>query len=256
MAQIKIFDSHIHLADEQLLPSWEELFLRALEAGVEKFLIITTNPEEMEQAFLMREKYRNHLFVAASITPHEAHTASKEAIEVIFQAAKEGKLDALGETGLEYYYLKETAKTQLALLERSLELATSLDLPVVFHCREAFQDLYPLLDKYRPRGILHCFTGTTEEASEVVKRGLYVSFSGIVTYKKSEALRETAKTVPLDRLLIETDAPYLAPQAYRGKMNEPAYIVNTAEVLAATLGLSTELLIHQTYQNAKTLLKK
>lgn len=249
----KLFDSHLHLADEKLYPEWEKLFQNALDAGVEKFLVVATNPDEMEKAIGMKKKYPQHFFVAASITPHEAHTASKEEVEVIFTAAKEGKLDALGETGLEYYYLKETASQQLELLERSLQLATSLDLPVIFHCREAFTDLYPLLDKYRPRGILHCFTGTTEEVQEVLKRNLFVSFSGIVTYKKSEALRETAQHVPLERLLIETDAPYLAPQAFRGKTNEPAFIKNTLEVLAEALSVSSDTLASQTYNNALSL---
>ncbi len=250
----KLFDSHLHLADERLFPEWEAIFHRALEVGVEKFLVIATNPDEMEKALEMREKYKQNIFVAASITPHEAHTASKEDVEAIFSAAKEGLLDALGETGLEYHYLKETAAQQLDLLERSLELARALDLPVVFHCREAFSDLYPLLDKYQPRGILHCFTGTTEEAQQILKRDLYISFSGIATHSKSDALRETARHVPLEKLLIETDAPYLAPQAYRGKTNEPAFILNTLDILASALGVSSESLAQQTYQNGLKLL--
>ena len=206
---LKLFDSHLHLADDLLYPQWEAILHRAFEAGVDKLLVITTNVQEMERALLMREKYRAHLFVAASTTPHEAHTAAKEEVETIFAAAKRGDLDALGETGLEYFYLKETSNQQLDLLERSLQVAQEADLPVVFHCREAFADLYPLLDKYKPKGILHCFTGTTEEAKEVLKRGLYVSLSGIATYKKSQELRETALCIPLDQFLLRQTPLFL-----------------------------------------------
>lgn len=253
---LKLFDSHLHLADDLLYPQWEAILHRAFEAGVDKLLVITTNVQEMERALLMREKYRAHLFVAASITPHEAHTAAKEEVETIFAAARRGDLDALGETGLEYFYLKETSNQQLDLLERSLQVAQEADLPVVFHCREAFADLYPLLDKYKPKGILHCFTGTTEEAKEVLKRGLYVSLSGIATYKKSQELRETAKSIPLDQLLIETDAPFLAPQAHRGKTNEPAFIVNTLSVLSECLQVPPGQLAETTYNNCLKLLKQ
>lgn len=251
---MKLFDSHLHLADDLLFPTWESILGRAFEAGIDKLLVVTTNVQEMERAFLMREKYPEHLFVAASITPHEAHTAPKEEIETIFAAARKGDLDALGETGLEYFYLKETAAQQLNLLHRSLQLATELNLPVIFHCREAFQDLYPVLDQYKPRGILHCFTGTSQEAQETLKRGLYISFSGIATYKKSEALRETARHIPLDKLLIETDAPFLAPQAHRGKTNEPAFLTNTLAILSESLQLPPETLAQTTYNNCLRLL--
>ena len=243
----KLFDSHLHLADDLLYPQWEAILHRAFEACVDKLLVVTTNVQEMERALLMREKYRAHLFVAASITPHEAHTAAKEEVETIFAAAKRGDLDALGETGLEYFYLKETAGPQLDLLERSLQVAQEADLPVIFHCREAFADLYPLLDKYKPKG-------TTDEVKEVLKRGLYISLSGIVTYKKSQELRETAKLIPLDQLLIETDAPFLAPQAHRGKTNEPAFIVNTLSVLSECLQVPPEQLAEATYNNCLKLL--
>ena len=136
-----------------------------------------------------------------------------------------------------------------------LKIATELDLPVVFHCREGFKDLFPLLKTYKPRGILHCFTGTGEEAKEVVDLGLHISLSGILTYPKSQQLRDIAKAIPLDRLLIETDAPFLAPQSKRGKTNEPLFIQETLKILADTLGLPAEKVAEETYKNTLQLFK-
>jgi TatD DNase family protein len=247
---VKIFDSHVHLADDLLFPNWEKILQRALDGGVDKFLVIATNPVEMERGLVMKQRYPDHVYLSASITPHEAHTVTKEDVDAIFHSAREGHLDALGETGLEYFYLKETKEAQLDLLEKTLSLAKEFDLPVVFHCREAFEDLFPLLKKYQPRGVLHCFTGTKEEAKGVIDHGLYLSFSGILTYKKSGSLRDIAPNLPFDKILIETDAPFLAPQSKRGKQNEPLFIQETLSVLSDTLQKDQNLVAEQTYDNA------
>ena len=247
---MEIFDSHLHLADDLLFPEWEAILNRALHQGIKKLLVITTNPLEMTRALKMKELYPEHLYVAASTTPHEAHLVSESDILEIEAAAKEGLLDALGETGLEYHYLKETKETQIALLKRTLTLASELKLPVVFHCREAFDDLFPILEEFRPNGVLHCFTGTKEEASKVIEHGLFLSLSGIITYPKSTLLRDAIKDLPLESLLIETDAPFLAPQSKRGKQNEPLFILETLQILADTLKLSPQELALQTYKNA------
>ena len=156
--------------------------------------------------------------------------------------------------GLDYHYDHSPRQLQQQFLRRYLALATSCKLPVIIHCRDAFEDLFRILDEsYQGLGVLHCFTGSVEEACEVVARGWYVSFSGIVTFKRSEALREAAAAVPLERILIETDAPYLAPQSRRGQQNEPAYIPEVAAVLAEVQGVSAEAIARASFDNATRL---
>ena len=164
-------------------------------------------------------------------------------------------LCAIGETGLDYYYEHSNRCLQQEFLIRYLRLATECQLPVIFHCRDAFADLFAIADREKlgSRAILHCFTGTAQEAKEVVKRGWMISFSGIVTFRKSEALRETAKSIPLEHLLIETDTPYLAPQSHRGQMNEPSFVVETAACLAALQGISLEALSEVLKNNVQRL---
>lgn len=169
------------------------------------------------------------------------------------EAAKAGSLCAIGETGLDYHYQHSDRKIQQRFLVRYLQLAAELGLPVIFHCRDAFADLFRIVDaEYPEKGpaILHCFTGTREEAIAVVERGWHLSMSGIVTFKKSEALRETLKEIPLKQLLLETDTPYLAPQSKRGLMNEPAYLLETASCVAAIKGIETQEVAKITRENA------
>ena len=162
----------------------------------------------------------------------------------------------VGETGLDYHYAHSPKEVQQRFLKKYLLLAAETGLPVIFHCREAFTDLFALVDAEYPKkapAILHCFTGTLEEAEKVLERGWYLSLSGIVTFKKSEALREVAKRVPLSQLLIETDAPYLAPHSRRGKPNEPSFLVETAACIAQAKGVPVEEIALASASNAKKL---
>ncbi len=163
----------------------------------------------------------------------------------------------MGETGLDYHYEHSNRSIQQQFLVRYLHFALECNLPVIIHCREAFTDLFTLLDaEYQLKGklapgVLHCFTGTMAEAEEVLKRGWMLSLSGIVTFKKSLELQQVAREIPLEQLLIETDTPYLAPQKYRGKPNEPAYLVETASFIASLKGLSVEEVAAVTTSNAQ-----
>ncbi len=166
--------------------------------------------------------------------------------------AHEGKLVAIGETGLDYHYQHSPIFTQKAYLVRYFALALAAKLPIIFHCRDAFKDLFELSDHHyqgRP-AVLHCFTGTLEEAKACLERGWMISISGIITFKKSALLREVAAYVPLDRLFIETDTPYLAPETKRGKANEPSFIDETAKALAQVKGISIEQVAEATARNA------
>lgn len=247
-------DSHAHLSSPDVLPSIEGILERAQKAHVGTILNICTDKETLEQGLLLAKKFP-WIYNSASTTPHDVDKEGESFFPLVVEQAKKGNLKAIGETGLDYYYTHSARETQQYFLRRYLQLALEVKLPVVIHCREAFDDFFKILDeeyivsgRHAP-GVLHCFTGTVNEAEEVIKRGWYLSLSGIVTFKKSEILREVAKIVPLDQLLIETDTPYLAPQSHRGKPNEPSYLPETAAFIAALKGVSVEEVAQRTNAN-------
>lgn len=249
---MKLVDSHAHITSDILYPEVETLIQRAEEAGIKAIINICTDKKTLERGLKLQEKYPGYIFLAASTTPHDAHTEGEAIFPLMAQAAREKRLVAVGETGLEYHYYPETKEIQQALLIRYFHLAVECQLPVVIHCRDAFQDLLSIIDQeYKGcPGVLHCFTGNEHDAQGLLERGWLLSFSGIVTYKKSEDLRAIIKKVPLDRLLIETDAPYLSPQKKRGETNEPAFLTYTAQLIAEELNLSVDTLAQQTAINA------
>lgn len=255
---IQYFDSHAHLSSPEVLPQIEEVLARARAAGVSRMLNICTDVETLEQGLKLAEAHPEILNAGAT-TPHDVESEGELAFAAFEKAALAGRLAAVGETGLDYHYEHSPKEKQKAFLIRYLHLAAKCRRPAIFHCREAFSDLFEIADAEYPKGapaILHCFTGTLQEAREVVKRGWHVSFSGIVTFKKSEALRDAAKWVPLSQLLIETDTPYLAPESRRGRQNEPAFLPETARAIAAVRGISLEELADASFANAGFLLLK
>lgn len=250
---IKMIDSHAHLTSPDLAPHIEAMLKRAKEAGIEAIINICTDPDELERSLVL-EKAFPWIYTVAATTPHDIAQDGERHFEAIASKARQGLLAGIGETGLDYHAHIATKEIQQPFLRRYFHLAMECHLPVVIHCRDAFEDFIRILDEeYQGPGVLHCFTGTLEDAKNLVKRGWYCSMSGVVTYKKSDALREIAKWIPLDHLLIETDTPYLAPQSHRGKTNEPAYIIETASCIAQIKGISLEDVAHATSANAKKL---
>ncbi len=248
-----LIDTHAHLTSDQILPHLEEVVARAEKNGIKKIVNICTDIKSFDAGLLLHEKHP-WIYNAAATTPHDVEKEGEEFFPIVARAAKEGKLVAVGETGLDYFYEHSNKAVQQAFLLRYFELAIEVRLPLIFHCRDAFGDLFKMADSaYKGPAVLHCFTGTIEEAKGVLDRGWYVSFSGIVTFKKSEALREVAKYVPLDRLLIETDSPYLAPQSHRGKQNEPSFLPDTADAIAKVKGISLVELANASLENAMRL---
>jgi TatD DNase family protein len=252
-------DSHAHLSSAEVLPTIEGVLERAQKAHVGTIVNICTDKETLEHGLLLAEKYP-WIHNSAATTPHDVDKEGESFFPLVVEQAKKGKLKAIGETGLDYYYTHSVRETQQRYLRKYLQLALEVNLPVVIHCREAFKDFFKILDeeyivngRHAP-GVLHCFTGTVEEAKEVIKRGWYLSLSGIVTFKKSDILREVAKIVPLDQLLIETDTPYLAPQSHRGKKNEPSYLPEIAATIASVKAISVEEVAKQTTMNVSKLL--
>ncbi len=251
-----LFDSHAHLTSSSLFEQVDAIVLRSLEAGVSSILNICTDVSSLEKGLALSKRY-SWIFQAAATTPHDVEKEGEQAFDSIAKAARHGSLRAIGETGLDYYYEHSPKNIQQHFLRRYFQLALECHLPVVLHCREAFADLFSIADtEYRTNNhygpaILHCFTGTIEEAEEVIKRGWFLSLSGIVTFKKSLTLQEVAKRVPLDHLLIETDSPYLAPQMRRGQQNEPSFLVDIAQFLADSRKISFEELVQATSANAR-----
>lgn len=251
-------DSHAHMTSDAVYNELDPIMDRASKAHIAKIVNICTDPITLERGLIAASKYPQ-IYNAAATTPHDVESEGELVFPVMERHARNGNLIAIGETGLDYFYQHANPQIQQQFLRRYLHLALDTHLPVIIHCREAFNDLFAILDaEYTVNGthapgILHCFTGTITEAEQVIKRGWFLSLSGIVTFKKSEALREVAKMVPLSQLLIETDTPYLAPQTKRGSTNEPSYLPETAAAIAAAKNISLEEVAAATTTNAERL---
>lgn len=248
-------DSHAHLGDDAIFPHFQDVLQRAQQAQMDAIVNICTDKKTLERGLLLLEsKPVVPVFLAAATTPHDVEKDGDVFFSQVIDAVSQKKLVAIGETGLDYYYEHSPKELQKKHLIQYFHLAKNEQLPLIFHCRDAFSDLFSLADsEYQsPRAVVHCFTGTIEEARQVLDRGWYLSLSGILTFKKSQQLRDVAEYVPLDRVFIETDAPYLAPQSKRGLCNEPAFVVETAMVLAEIKKVSLETVANQTSSNART----
>jgi TatD DNase family protein len=245
-------DSHAHLTSDKTIDQVDEVIERSRAAGVEKIVNICTDEQSLEAGLALAGRF-DWIFNTAATTPHDVATDGELFFPFVENAARNGDLIAIGETGLDYYYEHSDRVLQKQFLVRYFHLALNFKLPLVIHCRDAFSDLFSLSDseyKNAP-AVLHCFTGTLEEARQVLDRNWFLSCSGIVTFKKSKELQEVIRFVPLDRLLVETDAPFLAPQSRRGKMNEPSFIHETVEMIAELKGIEVEEVARQTCENAK-----
>jgi TatD DNase family protein len=239
---VKLTDSHCHLDDKQFDPDRDETIARALEAGVERMLAIGTGdgPPDLECALRLA---RRHSFVYATVGvhPHDASKATPETFAAMEALAADPKVLAIGEIGLDYHYDYSARQVQRDAFIQQLKLAARAGKPIVIHTREAWDDTLQILrEHWTGGGIIHCFSGGPAEARQALDLGFHLSFGGVLTFPKAEALREAARVTPEDRLLIETDAPYLAPVPKRGKRNEPAFIVETARRLAEVRGDSPE----------------
>ena len=246
-----ITDSHAHLTGDELWGKIEDVVSRAHAAHVKRIVNICTDEKSLQRG-LELAKRMPWIFNTAATTPHDVEKEGESFFPLVEKHA--GSLVAIGETGLDYHYQHSPKEIQQKFLRLYIELAKKKKLPLVFHCREAFADLFAITQEMCPDHpcLLHCFTGTLQEAREAVKRGWKISFSGIVTFKKSEELRAVGKEIPLEHILVETDAPYLAPQSLRGRENEPAFIRETVECLANLRGISPDVLAKKTSTNAET----
>lgn len=250
------FDSHAHLTSPEAYKDINGILARAEIAGVSRIINICTNAETLKSGLELSKRYL-WIHNAAATTPHDVEKEGELLFPLMEKHARNGDLVAVGETGLDYHYEHSSRELQKHFLIKYLHLALECKLPVIIHCRDAFQDFFEILNaEYSSgAGVLHCFTGTLEDAEQVINRGWYLSLSGIVTFKKSEVLKEVAKMVPLEQLLIETDTPYLAPQSKRGKPNEPSYLPEIAQVIAQIKNIPAEEVVHHTTTNASSLFR-
>lgn len=248
---LRLADSHAHLDLEELAPDQAEVVRRAREAGVALIINVATGLRDAPQVLHTAASYPG-IFAALGVHPHGAGTLQEKDLETLAALAARPRVVAIGEIGLDFYRLRSPAAAQEVWFRRQLDLACTLKMPVIIHTREATEATLKILREYRGRlagGIMHCFAGSLTEARNFLDLGLHLSFSGTLTYPKAGPLREVAQEAPLDRLLVETDCPYLPPQPWRGKRNEPAYVVATARQLAAVKGLSLDEVARATWEN-------
>jgi TatD DNase family protein len=254
-----VIDSHCHLDSAEFNDDRDAVIERAIAAGVEHMLAIGTGdgPPDLEAGLRLAEKHPA-FFATVGIHPHDAAKASPDHFKHLSGLLSHPKVLAVGEIGLDYHYDFSPREVQKSAFIRQMEIAASARKPIVIHTREAWDETLALLEQHwmphRIGGIMHCFSGGPDEARRAINLGFYLSFGGIVTFPKALAVQEAARSAPRDRILIETDAPYLAPVPKRGKRNEPALIVHTARKLAELRGQSYEDLCNATTENFRRLL--
>lgn len=249
-----LIDSHAHLDFPQFDPDRAEVLERARQAGVSAVLAIGSGPgpEKLDAALPFAEQH-DWIYASVGVHPHEARLAEEGHFEQLERLAAHPRVIAWGEVGLDYHYDHSPRDVQQRVFRKQLEQAAAAKLPVIIHCREAWPDCLAILEQdWRGAGlggIFHCFSGEREDAQKGIEMGFLVSFAGNVTYPKAQELREVARVLPIDCVLIETDAPFLAPQAYRGKRNEPAWVAEVARTLANVRNLPAEELAAATAAN-------
>ncbi len=249
-----LIDTHAHLAFEPLIGDIDNVLKRSINARVIRWITVGTNIDQNRKSIALTEKYDN-LYTAVGIHPHDAKDVIAGDLAELEKLARHEKVVALGETGLDFHYNFSEQSTQKELFKKHLALAAKLNLPVIIHSREAFDDTVAILERWDGRVekvVFHCFTGTADQAKVILDKGWYISFTGVVTFKNANDVREAAKIVPLDKMMLETDCPYMTPEPMRKqKVNEPALMVHTAKFLADLKGVTFEELAAATTTTAR-----
>jgi TatD DNase family protein len=254
---IGLIDSHAHIQTSPFATDLNEVIERAHAAGVEKIVAVGGAGElSSNLAAIELAKAIPGIFATVGMHPHDAKDVGEDEFKQIQELARTPHVVAIGETGLDFYYEHSPRDVQRELFARFIQTALKMRLPLIVHVRDAFQETAELLKcegSGAVRGVIHCFTGDWVAAREFLDMGFYLSFSGIITFKNADSLREVVHRVPLDRMMIETDAPYLAPAPHRGKRNEPAFVRFVAETVASLRGISLEEVAQATTRNTRSL---
>ncbi|MGE7763535.1 TatD family hydrolase [Peribacillus sp. NPDC097895] len=250
-----LFDTHVHLNAEQFNEDLEEVIERAKEAGVNNMVVVGFDRPTITKAMELIETY-DFMYAAVGWHPVDAIDMTEEDLLWIEELSNHPKVVAIGEMGLDYHWDKSPKDVQMEVFRKQIRLAKKVGLPIIIHNREATADIVNILKEEEASlvgGIMHCFSGSAETALECINMNFYISLGGPVTFKNAKKPKEVAAAVPLDRLLIETDCPYLAPHPYRGKRNEPSYVKLVAEQIAEIKQLPIEVISQATTENAKKL---
>ncbi|MGD7010274.1 TatD family hydrolase [Metabacillus sp. 84] len=248
-----LFDTHAHLNAVQFNEDLEEVIERAKAEGVEKIVVVGFDTETITRAMELTETY-DFIYAAVGWHPVDAIDMKEEDLDWIKELASHPKVVAIGEMGLDYHWDKSPKDIQKEVFRKQIALAKEVKLPIIIHNRDATADVVQILKEEKAEevgGIMHCFTGSAEVAKECIDMNFYISFGGPVTFKNAKKPKEVAAEIPLDRLLIETDCPYLTPHPYRGKRNEPGYVKYVAEEIAELRGMTYEEIARHTMENAK-----
>lgn len=254
---MRLFDTHAHITDERFDEDRQAVIERLTEAGVELMLLVGDGSKEEQPVYPLAEAHPN-FYAATGVHPHDASAWNKEVRERIIRWMAHPKSVALGEIGLDYHYDLSPRDIQRQAFQEQLDLAYELNKPVILHIREAHGEATEILSAQvkagrMPAGVMHCYTGSWESAKQYLNMGLYISFSGAVTFKNAPKLTEVAQNLPIDRILVETDCPYMAPVPMRGKRNEPAFVAYTAAKIAEVRGEDPDEVALQTLENGRRL---
>ncbi len=256
-SSLGLIDSHAHIQGPEFAADLPQVIERAHTAGVEKIVVVGGAGElsSNDAAVAVAHSFAE-LFATVGMHPHDAKDVSEEDLQRLKDLTGDPKVVAVGETGLDFYYDHSPRELQMKIFARFIQMARETELPLIVHDRDADRAIAELLRSEGGgdlRGVIHCFTGDYEAAKAFLNLGFYLSFSGIVTFKNAEALRDVARKVPLDRLLVETDSPYLAPVPHRGKRNEPAFVREVAETVATVRGVPLREVSEATHRNTRDL---
>ncbi|MCK5471968.1 TatD family hydrolase [Candidatus Gracilibacteria bacterium] len=247
-----LIDTHCHLDFTEFTRDFKETLVRARSVGVQKFVIPGVELSNSRAAVALAEKF-DGVFAAVGVHPHAADSVDERTLNELEKLAASQKVVAVGEIGLDFFRMKNSPEIQKNAFRQQLELAQKLNLPVIIHSRAADSEILETLDEFKVRGVFHCFGSDWDFAEKVLARGFFIGLTGIVTFPNAKDLHEVAKKISLEKLLIETDAPFLAPQKFRGQRNEPAFVREVAEIIAKLRGISVEEVAKQTTENAEEL---
>jgi len=245
-----LFDTHAHLDDEKFDNDREDIIKKISESGVGRLVNVGANMESSHRSIQLAEKY-DFIYASVGIHPHDTDKMTDNDLIAIEKFAAHPKVVAIGEIGLDYFYDNSPRDKQKYWFEKQLYLAEKMNKPVIIHDRDAHEDTLNILAKSTAKGILHCFSGSAEMAKQIVSMGYFISFAGPLTYKNSRHSVEAARVTPIDKILIETDCPYLAPDGHRGERNDSSLVRIICEKLAEIKGISFEEAANITYQNAE-----
>jgi TatD DNase family protein len=257
MTNLRLVDSHCHLQDKAFKNNRDNVIHEAEEAGVKSFLVPGTSISDSIAALDLAEKYKG-IYAAVGIHPHDSSRVLSNWREELKSLTLNKKAVAIGEIGLDYHYDFSPRDKQKEVFKTQIEIALEKNLPMVIHTRKSMEDTFQILDEtggWKPGGVFHCFPGTLAEAEHVINKGFFISYTGVVTFKNSQNTREIVKKIPIEKLLLETDSPYMAPEPFRGKRCHPALLIHTARMIAEIKNLSVEKIGEATSNNFARLFK-